>query len=149
MSLSKRPAWRSSLSFFDKHRDYLGRIARPWYSMVYARHACAAPDPHSPMKIITVSEMRRLEQESTVPLETLMQTAGENACAEILRFAENTLSPRHRQRFVVVVGKGNNGGDALVVAKCLKRQGLCVEVFSTCPLSAYSGTAASQAVDLF
>ncbi len=99
------------------------------------------------MKIISVSEMRRLEQESTVPLEQLMQTAGENACREILRFAESTLLPRHRQRYVVVAGKGNNGGDALVVAKCLKRQGLCVEVFSTCPLSDYLGTAASQAVD--
>ncbi len=97
------------------------------------------------MKIISVSEMRRLEQESAVPLEQLMQTAGENACAEILRFAEGTLSPRHRQRYVVVAGKGNNGGDALVVAKCLHRQGFPVEVFSTCPLSNYSGTAASQA----
>ena len=91
--------------------------------------------------------MRRLERESAVPLEQLMQTAGENAGREILRFAENTLSPRHRQRYVVVAGKGNNGGDALVVAKYLKRQGLCVEVFSTCPLSAYSGTAASQTVN--
>ena len=96
----------------------------------------------SPMKIISVSEMRRLERESNVPLEQLMQTAGENACAEILRFAECTLSPRHRQRYVVVAGKGNNGGDALVVAKCLHRQGYPVEVFSTCPLSDYSGTAA-------
>ncbi|MBQ9367865.1 MAG: NAD(P)H-hydrate dehydratase [Victivallales bacterium] len=99
----------------------------------------------SPMKIISVSEMRRLERESNVPPEQLMQTAGENACAEILRFAECTLSPRHRQRYVVVAGKGNNGGDALVVAKCLHRQGYPVEVFSTCPLSDYSGTAASQA----
>ncbi len=97
------------------------------------------------MKIISVSEMRRLEQESSVPLETLMQTAGENACAEILRFAECTLSPRHRQRYVVVAGKGNNGGDALVVAKCLHKDGYSVEVVSTCPLGNYSGTAASQA----
>ena len=74
-----------------------------------------------------------------------MQTAGENACAEILRFAECTLSPRHRQRYVVVAGKGNNGGDALVVAKRLLRDGYPVEVFSTCPLGNYSGTAASQA----
>ena len=91
------------------------------------------------MKIISVSEMRRLEQESSVPLETLMQTAGENACAEILRFAECTLSSRHRQRYIVVTGKGNNGGDALVVAKCLHKDGYPVEVFSTCPLGNYSG----------
>ena len=99
------------------------------------------------MRIIPVAEMRRLEQVCNVPLESLMQTAGDHAADEILRLAKRMLAPRHRLRYTVVAGKGNNGGDALVVAKRFRQLGIDVSVYSTCPLSTYTGTAASQASD--
>ena len=97
------------------------------------------------MKIVPVSEMRRLEQSCGMPLEALMQAAGDNAADEMARFAERSLSPRHRMRYAVVAGKGNNGGDALAVAKRLRKLGHEVAVYSTCALGDYTGTAASQA----
>ncbi|MBQ7650200.1 MAG: NAD(P)H-hydrate dehydratase [Victivallales bacterium] len=99
------------------------------------------------MLAITPEEMRRLEGACADRLDTLMQTAGTNAAAEFLEHALRTLPPRHRRRFVVIAGKGNNGGDALCVAKYLHAHGQDVCVHSTCPLADYSGTAASQSLD--
>lgn len=97
------------------------------------------------MLAVSVQEMRRLEGASEVPLEELMRTAGINAAMEFLDFAQTQLPPRHRRRFAVIAGKGNNGGDALCVAKYLHSHGQDVAVFSTVKLSDYSGTATSQA----
>ena len=96
------------------------------------------------MLAITPEEMRRLESACADRLEALMQTAGDNAAAEFLDHAMNTLPPRHRRRFVVIAGKGNNGGDALCVAKYLHSHGQEVAVHSVCAVSDYFGTAASQ-----
>ena len=99
------------------------------------------------MLAITPEEMRRLEGACADRLEALMQTAGTNAAAEFLDHAMRTLPPRHRRRFVVIAGKGNNGGDALCVAKYLHAHGQEVCVHSICPLADYSGTASSQSRD--
>ena len=99
------------------------------------------------MLAITPEEMRRLEGACADRLEALMQTAGTNAAAEFLDHAMRTLPPRHRRRFVVIAGKGNNGGDALCVAKYLHAHGQEVCIHSICPLADYSGTASSQSRD--
>ncbi len=99
------------------------------------------------MLAITPEEMRRLEGACADRLDELMQTAGTNAAMEFLDHAMRTLPPRHRRRFVVIAGKGNNGGDALCVAKYLHAHGQDVCVHSICPLSNYSGTASSQSHD--
>lgn len=100
------------------------------------------------MKVISVNEMRRLEAEAInngIPAERLMLAAGTNATDELLLFADLHYAPRHRRAYTVVAGKGNNGGDALVVAKLLAESGHAVAVYSTCPLADYTGAAGKHA----
>ena len=98
------------------------------------------------MKIIRIDTMRKLEQQaiaSGVPGYELMRRAGEGAAREIRAFARG----REFGRAVVLAGRGNNGGDALVVAA---RLGLPVimncaakppKPRATCPKTSRSGYA--------
>ena len=79
------------------------------------------------MKIVTNSEMRRLEQmagELGLPAPALMENAG--------RAFVDALADRWRLaglRAVVLCGPGNNGGDGLVAARHLADHGAKVSVF--------------------
>ena len=79
------------------------------------------------MKIVTNSEMRRLEQmagELGLPAPALMENAG--------RTFVDALADRWRLaglRVVVLCGPGNNGGDGLVAARHLADHGAKVSVF--------------------
>lgn len=80
------------------------------------------------MKIFTTSEIRKIE-EQTLQAEgineiDLMERAASAAAFEIMsRWRPN-------QRFVVFAGPGNNGGDALAIARLLREQGYNrIEVF--------------------
>lgn len=79
------------------------------------------------MKIVTNSEMRRLEQmagELGLPAPALMENAG--------RAFVDALADRWRLaglRAVVLCGPGNNGGDGLVAARRLADHGAKVSVF--------------------
>ncbi|MBR0460094.1 MAG: NAD(P)H-hydrate dehydratase [Victivallales bacterium] len=90
------------------------------------------------MHIITVGEMKRLEAaaiEQRVSSLQLMENAGVGAARELLRFAEK---PFFRRRcFFVLAGKGNNGGDAFVVARELANAGERVLLFQTSQPSEY------------
>ena len=66
--------------------------------------------------------------EAGVSQRELMLNAGRNAAREIVRFCNATLPPRHRQRYLVLAGGGNNGGDAFVVAHNLDKSAV---VFTT------------------
>ena len=90
------------------------------------------------MKIIRIDTMRKLEQQaiaSGVPGYELMRRAGEGAAREIRAFARG----REFGRAVVLAGRGNNGGDALVVAA---RLGLPVIIYAAGPLNELRGEAA-------
>ena len=72
------------------------------------------------MKIYTVAEMREHEQmavDNGTTFEQLMENAGRAAAADLLR--------RRPQagRVLIVCGKGNNGGDGLVMARILQAHG--------------------------
>jgi NAD(P)H-hydrate epimerase len=70
------------------------------------------------MKVLTAAEMRdvdRLTIESGIPGIVLMENAGHR----VMEFLERRFAPLHEQRIVVLCGKGNNGGDGLVVARQL------------------------------
>ncbi|MDO4879228.1 MAG: NAD(P)H-hydrate epimerase [Neisseria sp.] len=72
------------------------------------------------MKVYTAAQMREQEQAAVArgsSFEQLMENAGQAAAADILR-----LIPR-AGRALIVCGKGNNGGDGLVVARVLQEQG--------------------------
>ncbi len=76
------------------------------------------------MKILTSSEMQRIDRLTTerygVPSLTLMENAGRG----VVEFLLARLAPAALDRIVVLCGKGNNGGDGFVVARLLREHGL-------------------------
>ena len=98
------------------------------------------------MKTVTVQQMRDLDartiNEGGIPGRVLMKTAGEGAAEEILHFIHSQHHPRHLKRLVVLAGKGNNGGDAYVVARYLyEHSEIPVAIFAVSPLSELQGDA--------
>lgn len=89
------------------------------------------------MILVTVEEMRELERraiESGISETELMNEAGSGAAAWIYRWCGH-LPARFRRRFVVVCGRGNNGGDGLKVATELLEVYHCeVAVFAVAPV---------------
>jgi NAD(P)H-hydrate epimerase len=86
------------------------------------------------MKIVTVEQMRRLEQQadaSGLSYTQMMETAGRAVAAVVaqkmdaLQTAER-FEPIH---ILVLVGPGNNGGDGLVAARYLHDEGLQVALY--------------------
>ena len=77
------------------------------------------------MKIYPAAEMRRREQAAVdrgTSFEQLMENAGQAAAADLLRRLPVA------GRALVVCGKGNNGGDGLVIARVLQAQGWRVDI---------------------
>ena len=80
------------------------------------------------MFVVTAAQMREMDrltiQKYGVPSLTLMERAGEGITKGILaRFGRAT-----KKGVLVVAGKGNNGGDGLVVARLLKKKRIPCEV---------------------
>src|SRR5260370_25404449 len=70
------------------------------------------------MKVLTAAQMRevdRLTSERGIPGLILMENAGQR----VVDFMAARLAPLSAHRIVVICGKGNNGGDGLVVARQL------------------------------
>jgi hydroxyethylthiazole kinase-like uncharacterized protein yjeF len=82
------------------------------------------------MDVLSIAEMLKREKEafsSGVTALALMEAAGETMAEQIrLAYPQAT-------SFLVLVGKGNNGGDGLVVARCLAATGGSVRVVLTAP----------------
>ena len=71
------------------------------------------------MKIYTAAEMREHEQmavDKGMTFEQLMENAGQAAAADLLRRFPKA------GRALIVCGKGNNGGDGLVIARVLSER---------------------------
>jgi len=85
------------------------------------------------LPVFTAEEMQRLDRRAIRDLgmagATLMENAGRGAAACIEAALPGLGLPRRGVRVAVVCGKGGNGGDGFVVARCLKRAGHRVEVF--------------------
>jgi hydroxyethylthiazole kinase-like uncharacterized protein yjeF len=70
------------------------------------------------MKILTAAEMREVDRrtiEAGIPGIVLMENAGHR----VVEFLAERFDPLEDQRIVVLCGKGNNGGDGLVIARQL------------------------------
>jgi hydroxyethylthiazole kinase-like uncharacterized protein yjeF len=70
------------------------------------------------MKILTAAEMREVDRrtiEAGIPGIVLMENAGHR----VMEFLAERFAPLGEQRIVVLCGKGNNGGDGLVIARQL------------------------------
>ena len=79
------------------------------------------------MKVLTAAQMREADRraiEGGIPSAVLMENAGRS----VVDFLDREFAPLRKQRVVVFCGKGNNGGDGLVVARLLAARGVAAEV---------------------
>ncbi len=92
------------------------------------------------MRVCTVQEMRELDrravEEYAVPEAILMENAGQ-AVYNVVK-SQYGMGGR---RYVVICGRGNNGGDGLVLARLLHSNGADVRVFLLSDESSLSGVA--------
>ena len=91
------------------------------------------------MKVVTAAEMRQIDQDTIegigIPGIVLMETAG----SAIVRAIEQHYSTC--KRIGIFVGKGNNGGDGIVIARQLAHTGRDVHLFLVSPPESFTGEA--------
>jgi NAD(P)H-hydrate epimerase len=85
------------------------------------------------MKIASARQMAELDRVSTeqygIPSLLLMENAGRSCAERILRFLDEKVGAPEEASVAVVCGRGNNGGDGMVIARNLHNRGVYVEVF--------------------
>jgi hydroxyethylthiazole kinase-like uncharacterized protein yjeF len=80
------------------------------------------------VKVLTTDQMRQLEQDSVkagITMDMLMENAGQAVADETARILEDI----RQQQILILVGPGNNGGDALVAARHLHDAGAKVFLY--------------------
>jgi len=80
------------------------------------------------VKILTITQMRQLEEECArigLPPSMLMENAGKAVAEEVRKI----LGTINRQRILILIGPGNNGGDGLVAARHLHDWGVKVSLY--------------------
>src|SRR2546427_2999943 len=96
------------------------------------------------MKVLTAAEMQRIDRLTTerygVPSLTLMENGGRG----VVEFLEERFAPLSQHRILVLCGRGNNGGDGLVVARLLCERALKPRVVLLADPSALKGDAAAN-----
>ncbi len=94
------------------------------------------------MKILTASQMQRIDKLTTerygIPSTTLMENAG----AGVVEFLSRRFAPLDRHQITVFCGRGNNGGDGFVAARLLREKGLSPRVLLFARSDALKGDAA-------
>lgn len=95
------------------------------------------------MKVVTAQEMREIDrrviEEIGIPGAVLMENAGMSVF-NLIRELTGDL-PSGSFKVAVFAGKGNNGGDGLVVARHLHNHGYRVSVYLLAPPESFSGDA--------
>jgi ADP-dependent NAD(P)H-hydrate dehydratase / NAD(P)H-hydrate epimerase len=96
------------------------------------------------MKIVTGTEMQTLDRrtitEAHIPSTVLMERAGEG----IVRHLEERYGPVRGKTMTILCGKGNNGGDGLVVARLLHRRRARIHVVLLTPIADLSRDASTM-----
>lgn len=81
----------------------------------------------------TAQQMAELDrvaiQHYGIPSLVLMENAGRSCTDRIFRILEEKVGAPQEASVAVVCGKGNNGGDGMVIARHLHNRGVYVEVF--------------------
>src|SRR6185436_13386573 len=87
------------------------------------------------MKIVSGTDMQILDRrtiiEARVPSTVLMERAGEG----IVKYLEEYCGPARGKTITIICGKGNNGGDGLVVARLLHRRHARIRVILLTPIT--------------
>ena len=85
------------------------------------------------MKVASASQMAQLDRLTTekygIPTLLLMENAGRSCAERILHILEEKVGSVEEASVAVVCGRGNNGGDGMVIARHLHNRGVYVEVF--------------------
>lgn len=102
------------------------------------------------MKAVSVEQMRELDrrtiEEAKIPGFVLMERAGFGAGEKILEFLADRIHLNHLKRFVILAGKGNNGGDAYVVARYLyENTDVEIVIYAVCAVEELGGDAKKHA----
>jgi NAD(P)H-hydrate epimerase len=96
------------------------------------------------MYLVTANEMRKMDQLTIesfgIPGIVLMENAGRGA-TQILFDKFHQLT---QQKVAVIAGRGNNGGDGFVIARCLAQKGINVSVYLLAPSKTIKGDAAAN-----
>jgi ADP-dependent NAD(P)H-hydrate dehydratase / NAD(P)H-hydrate epimerase len=90
------------------------------------------------MNILTAEQMREADRRTIAagtPGDVLMERAG----TRVVEVLERAFAPLASQRVVIFCGKGNNGGDGLVVARLLKGRVAALAVVDASDLTAPDG----------
>ena len=80
------------------------------------------------VKILTITQVRRVEEECAkigLPPSMLMENAGKAVAEEVRKI----LGTINKQRILILIGPGNNGGDGLVAARHLDDWGAKVSLY--------------------
>ncbi|KGK91890.1 hydroxyethylthiazole kinase [Desulfosporosinus sp. HMP52] len=98
------------------------------------------------MRVVNAEQMRQIEEKAIyhygIPSLLLMENAAWAVVEEIRRNIPNGKEGLNRRKAVILVGKGNNGGDGLAVARHLVFQGMDVTVLLFAAQKEFRGDAA-------
>jgi NAD(P)H-hydrate epimerase len=96
------------------------------------------------MYVVTAAEMQAMDrltiEEFGLPGRLLMENAGREATRVFLAHFSDTA----RQGVGIAAGRGNNGGDGYVMARCLAQKGYPVRVYLFSPADQIQGDAAAN-----
>ena len=96
------------------------------------------------MKVLTAEQMRQADRLTTerygIPQLQLMENAG----AAVADYLSQRFPDLRARNIVVLCGKGNNGGDGLVVARRLRERGVRPRVFVFADPGTFRGEAATN-----
>ncbi|MFS1514161.1 NAD(P)H-hydrate dehydratase [Chengkuizengella sp. SCS-71B] len=83
------------------------------------------------MYVVTSNEMRKLDQYTIntigIPSLVLMENAGREVANEIIIWTKKH-KKSNQKKWLILVGKGNNGGDGLVAARHLTEAGFDIDI---------------------
>jgi len=96
------------------------------------------------MYLVTASEMQAMDRRTIetfgLPGRLLMENAGRGATQVLLR----TFAGLIDKKVAVIAGRGNNGGDGFVIARCLFQKGIPVRVYLLAERKMVRGDAAAN-----
>ncbi|REK68302.1 MAG: bifunctional ADP-dependent NAD(P)H-hydrate dehydratase/NAD(P)H-hydrate epimerase [Cohnella sp.] len=100
------------------------------------------------MYLVTSEEMRKIDRYTIdsvgIPSLVLMENAGRAIAEEAFRLAETGAARGRPPRWLILVGKGNNGGDGLVCARHMAERGWETLTVYAVPPEQLKGEAAVQ-----
>jgi len=98
------------------------------------------------MLLVTAEQMRAIDRHAIerigLPAMVLMENAGRAVAEEVAAFIRERGTPA--RPWIVLVGKGNNGGDGIVAARHLTEAGIGAELLYAVDPGSLTGEAALQ-----